>query len=835
MIANRMKVTPPLAAVTATIMTFAFATSAQAAAPVKLILSSHFGREVNLTEATAKGGPALEDVCTVESKDECQPGKPSSQSGGFDFLGGIAVAPGGNVYVADTVNERVQELTATGAFVSMFGREVNETKDVAVKAKGGAPTPTELEEENVCTAASGNVCKAGVPGTAAGQLDQPESLAVDPSTGNVYVEEYGNSRVQEFTASGEFVLMFGKEVNETKDKASGATPEEKNLCTALSKDKCKAGAQNTQESAEPSAFSFGSGDGSLLAIAGPKDLLYVGDQNRVQEFEADGTWVGEIPLGHVQVTALAVDESGDVYLAYEQGNVIHKLDPSGVEVKNADFPLTLSPRTASVEPLVIRALAIDASGRLAAGQIERHPGGGAVPFGSLFSASTGQLISEFPIGTGSGITFNDKGELYAAVAPSVGGHEVLAYAPKAIAELVARPHTCEAGAEHETDVTDDCALNGSVNPWGVSETAVWFEWGRTPELESETPKQPIGEGEALLPVTPAVLKGLLPDTAVYYRLAAYDLSVKPPEEPLISRPLASFTTPTAPPRVVGEPSASFIRSSSAVLFGELNPENANTEYFFEYGPCGELASCAAKTEPLTSSAYGTIGATQEAVGLQPGTVYHYRLSAKNEAGEPAVGESGGSEIREGTFTTAPAPELQAQTGGASALATTSATVSGTVNPDGEAATYTFELALYNGALTQYGVVFTGSAGASSVPVEETLALSGLEPGVTYAYRIAVQSGYGTARGETATFTTAGLPAALSAPIPLAQLPIPNIAFPQAVTATVKPTTKALTNAQKLAKALAACKKKAKRQRAACKKQARKKYAKSKQANDRKKR
>jgi hypothetical protein len=48
------------------------------------------------------------------------------------------------------------------------------------------------------------------------------------------------------------------------------------------------------------------------------------------------------------------------------------------------------------------------------------------------------------------------------------------------------------------------------------------------------------------------------------------------------------------------------------------------------------------------------------------------------------------------------------------------------------------------------------------------------------------------------------------------------------------TTKALTNAQKLAKALTACKKKSKKQRAACQKQARKKYPKSKQANNRKK-
>ena len=156
-----------------------------------------------------------------------------------------------------------------------------------------------------------------------------------------------------------------------------------------------------------------------------------------------------------------------------------------------------------------------------------------------------------------------------------------------------------------------------------------------------------------------------------------------------------------------------------------------------------------------------------------------------------------------------------------------------MNPDGQPATYRFELGVYNGAATRYGVVFSGPAGAGTTPLEEQLTLTGLQPATTYAYRILAASGYGTATGETMTFTTAGLPAVVFAPNVLAQLAIPNIAFPKAITTT---TTKALTNAQKLAKALKACKKKPKgAKRAACQKQARKKYPKSKQANHRKKR
>lgn len=75
-----------VAAAGAALVILTGASTAQAAAPVKLVLASHFGREVNLTQTLAKGGAALEDICTVESKDECQTGSASSIPGSFLFL-----------------------------------------------------------------------------------------------------------------------------------------------------------------------------------------------------------------------------------------------------------------------------------------------------------------------------------------------------------------------------------------------------------------------------------------------------------------------------------------------------------------------------------------------------------------------------------------------------------------------------------------------------------------------------------------------------------------------------------------------------------------------------
>jgi hypothetical protein len=240
------------------------------------------------------------------------------------------------------------------------------------------------------------------------------------------------------------------------------------------------------------------------------------------------------------------------------------------------------------------------------------------------------------------------------------------------------------------------------------------------------------------------------------------------------------------------------------------------------------------TAVLESKTYGRIGATLQATGLQPGTTYHYRLLASNErevAGKTVGGRSSGAQ---GVFTTAPAPVPGAITGAASAITATSATIAGTVDPDGQPATYTFELGISEGAQTQYGTVLSGSAGAGTVAVTETLGLTGLQPGTTYAYRIKVASGYGTATGQTATFTTVGLSSVLGVPGALAMLAIPTIVFPATSVAGVS-VPRSTASAQKLAKALRACRReRSRKQRAACEKRARKQYARSKQANDQRK-
>jgi len=85
--------------------------------------------------------------------------------------------------------------------------------------------------------------------------------------------------------------------------------------------------------------------------------------------------------------------------------------------------------------------------------------------------------------------------------------------------------------------------------------------------------------------------------------------------------------------------------SSAVLKGTVNPRGSETSYTFQYGPTMVYG---AQTPSAASGGGSTeVKVSQTLTGLQPATVYHYRLLATSSAGT-AYGE-------DRTFATKPIP------------------------------------------------------------------------------------------------------------------------------------------------------------------------------------
>jgi hypothetical protein len=172
-------------------------------------------------------------------------------------------------------------------------------------------------------------------------------------------------------------------------------------------------------------------------------------------------------------------------------------------------------------------------------------------------------------------------------------------------------------------------LKGAVNPDSLS-TTYHFEFGANTAYGANLPEPDAsaGSGAAAVPVTQEVT-GLLPNTTYHYRIVAGNS-----EGPGVSGDEA-FTTPPLKPGAISLPVSE--DGEGFTLHGSVDPNGAETTYFFEFG----IAEAYGESFPSTAASVGNgsapVPVSQLVKGLPPGVPYHYRLVAHN-AGGTSFGE-----------------------------------------------------------------------------------------------------------------------------------------------------------------------------------------------------
>src|SRR5215203_2596161 len=215
-----------------------------------------------------------------------------------------------DIYIADTGNRRIVELTAAGAFVRAFGADV-----------GGAGV-------DVCTAS----CQPGNNGTSPGSFEMPTFLAIDnsggASSGNVYVMDSATNVISKFKADGTLVSTWGN--NGAFEAANGqlAGKTQAELFTGIAGIAIDSAGTLAVLETSSQLLTFTEGGSFIGEIAAPRGsaalgLSVDGDGNffkangdlTIQRFAPSGASIGQITAEAAQATGFASNPASGVLYA----------------------------------------------------------------------------------------------------------------------------------------------------------------------------------------------------------------------------------------------------------------------------------------------------------------------------------------------------------------------------------------------------------------------------------------------------------------------------------------------------------------------------------------
>ena len=580
-------------------------------------------------------------------------------------------------------------------------------------------------------------------GSGAGQVDYASGVAIDesnlePSSGDIYVSESNNRRLDKFSSAGSFLEAWGGGVAEEPSEQEQDLREHKIIpfqtCTLI----CYSGAQpTTPGSMRPSGVAVDNGplsssyhdvyvadsvyrvqkfgpNGEFLWMAGkgvdagphhPGDLCTAANVSEGDTCGPGSQGSGQAEFSNESLAA-AVDGAGNVWVG--DTNRIEEFSSAGVFLSEVTVPgvgwinavaVDIDPSSPSFDDLYV------------VGRTQAYPTQGLVPY-ILKLSPTGTLLE----------TIDE------------GGHPDAVTVDPATGDLFVSD-LAEPGAG------DGKATLLEYNPSGKELDA--FATG-------QVAGHPLGEALAFADSTG--------------RLYVASSSSGP------SSTVQSFGPPAAGPYLREGSLAAVPRPSTAALKATLRAEGAETKYHFEYVSEEQFdkESPGHGFDHAIKTATGTLlgdfaehEVTASISGLKAETAYRVRILAENANG---VGNAGdGSAEAQAQFATLPPALVEAQA--AYDVTADSATIQAEINTLEESDEYQFEYITESayqrnadeGVEPFADATLVPQPGGILAPIEGFQAVSqhlqGLTADSAYRYRVTVRGPGGVTHGPSSTFTT----------------------------------------------------------------------------------
>jgi DNA-binding beta-propeller fold protein YncE len=529
-----------------------------------------------------------------------------------------------------------------------------------------------------------------------GALDNPSAVAIDQSSGDLYVADTANHRIEKFDEAGNFLLAFGADVggpgvdtctSSCQPGTAGADPGafEEPKFLAVDDDSSSPSFHDVYvaDTADNLISKFDS-EGNLIAswgnngplgtpdgqLDGPPSgaFVFLGGiavdssgvlnanegflenqatrQYTIFRFTEDGSFASEVTLHDefgTRSRGLALDAAGDIFKVQGDGQV-KEFDPAGNEVGLVTPERAINSATAlAIEPAsgdlyVATPSGTDHYAFNGAGEVLQAGGGTCKvePESLSFHGCDPTDSLALPFGP-AGIDVNSaSGETYLSdpAAGEVDVYSALLTIPDATTEAAT-----EVGAHKAT-------LNGTVDPAGLQVTECFFEYLSEAERErNETEGKAAFAGAAQAPCVPAAA-AIPADSSPHTVEAkitglnagtAYHfrlIAANANDAGAVPNPGADLLLHTSPPPSIDEATATEVGEHSATLNAKVNPRGFATSCSFEYGTDTSYGLGSVPCEPANlGSGTADVSVLAHLEGLSPNFTYHWRVHAESENGE----------------------------------------------------------------------------------------------------------------------------------------------------------------------------------------------------------